>query len=446
MGQRASETLLGECKIEKEIGRGAMGTVYRAQQNQMGRIVAVKVIPLQQSSTKNLAERFELERHAMARLDHPNIVPVYSYGSDENYAFLIMKFIDGCSLDQLLHEKSNFRYHVLLNSYRTNWQSFAMLGAQVASGLQHAHDQGLVHRDIKPANLLIDKQQKVWITDFGLAKMYDYALSLSRTGEAIGTPRYMAPEQLRGVCDPRSDVYSLGITLYELAAGCKAWENESIESLALRRNTLQLKDVRSVNPDVPEAIAKIIMKACEFDPELRYPTAKEMQFVLERFADGCSWADRRGKNRTSDEEYRIRSRRNMRMAIVASVAMAITIPTLTYAWTMLRSAPSALASNTNNSILLGHQHTIDDGQPRANFVEKLAGVDKNGFDEKVFDFVKKSVVESSDELKLTKDMKDEIEQQVDTVMTKMQEEKFTASKSNDSSTPIAKPVFPRPRE
>ena len=324
-GNELPETLLGECKIEKEIGRGAMGTVYRAQQNQMGRVVAVKVIPLQHSLTKNLAERFELERHAMARLDHPNIVPVYSYGSDERYAFLIMKLIDGFSLDQLLDEKSNFRYQVILSSYRSNWQSFASLGAQVASGLQHAHDQGLVHRDIKPANLLIDNQQKVWITDFGLAKMYDYALSLSRTGEAIGTPRYMAPEQLRGVCDPRSDVYSLGITLYELASGCKAWESESIEALSLRRNTLSLKDVRSINPEVPEAISKIIMKACEFDPEQRYQSAREMQFVLERYVEGCGQADRRGPNRASNEVYRARSRRNMKIAIASSVAIAVMI-------------------------------------------------------------------------------------------------------------------------
>lgn len=147
-----------------------------------------------------------------------------------------MKYIDGRSLDKLLQPDADYSSQALLAHLQGDWHFFATMAARVADGLQHTHELGLVHRDIKPANLLLDSNRKVWITDFGLAKICDFARSVS--GDAIGTPRYMAPEQLRGVCDVRSDIYSLGITLYELAGGCRAWDDHSLQKITSQRASL----------------------------------------------------------------------------------------------------------------------------------------------------------------------------------------------------------------
>ena len=134
-------------------------------------------------------------------------------------AYLIMKLIEGYSFDQLLEDECDHNGTIWLNELRSNWQKFAQVALDIVSGLEHAHEKGLIHRDIKPSNLMLDKNGRVWITDFGLVKTANYTHSMSHTGDAIGTPRFMSPEQLRGECDFRSDIYSLGLTLYEVATG-----------------------------------------------------------------------------------------------------------------------------------------------------------------------------------------------------------------------------------
>ena len=298
---------LGGCELLRELGRGAMGIVYEAFDLQLGQKVAVKVSPLEAGASSMVAARFELERHAMARVEHPNIVPVYSYGHDNHHVYLVMKLIEGYSLYDLQGGGGDFRIRHLYNELYNDWNALANLGVDVAGGLQHSHDQGLVHRDIKPGNLLLDQVGKIWISDFGLAKVFDYARCLSRTGDVIGTPRYMAPEQLRGACDGRVDVYSLGLTLYELATGGKAWGEKTDLKLLIERNSVSLPDPRRMRPDFPESLSSIIMKACQFAPEDRYQSAGELQIVLERFLAGARPSDRRRKKREPDEVFRKKS-------------------------------------------------------------------------------------------------------------------------------------------
>jgi serine/threonine protein kinase len=400
--------LLGGCEILEVIGSGAMGIVYRAYEREFDRKVAVKVIPLHGADAGRLIERFDLERRAMARLDHPNIVPVYNYGHDNKFAYLVMKLIDGKSVDQLLEGNNDYKFQIYFAALNEDWAELARLGASVASGLHHAHEQGLIHRDIKPANLVLDSTGKVWITDFGLAKVYDYARSLSRTGEAIGTPRYMAPEQLRGLCDPRSDVYSLGITLYEIAANERAWDEKSIVSLTSKRDTLKLPDVREKNPQIPEHLARIIMKACEFAPEDRYPTAKELEIVLRRFMEGITPSDRRRRKREPDEVFRKRSRRKKMLTLVC-------LPPV-----MMLAAYGAHHLQANQS---GEQAvapvTPVARKSTTNFIEKLAETKKDDLGTVVTDFIRDAVEESGDEFHLAEDEKSAIVRQVDQAVDHM---------------------------
>ena len=394
--------LLGGCRLEEEIGRGAMGVVYRARQDELDRTVAVKVIALD-SAAGGVIDRFELERRAMARLDHPHIVPVYSYGHTERCAFLVMKYIDGKSLDRLLLENADYRSQALLSELRGDWANFARLAANVAAGLQHTHELGLVHRDIKPANLMLDTQGKVWITDFGLAKIFDVGRSLSRTGDAIGTPRYMAPEQLRGVCDARSDVYSLGVTLYELAGGGRAWGEHSVQSMTAGRASLELPDLHALSPDVPEALAKIIMKACEFAPEQRYQSCAELGVVLDRFLAGAPQGDRRKRNRDSDEAFR-KKRRLLNYVTIAVGVGAFAIGTASFAY--VRNKPKVAAPVAEER-----------KASAANFLERLADADRKDVVQVVHDYVKESIDESGTEFRLADNEKKEIAQQVDVVMS-----------------------------
>jgi serine/threonine protein kinase len=248
---------VGGFHILREVGRGGMGVVYEAEQVALGRHVALKVLPLYSAKEGSSLERFRREAKAAAKLHHSNIVPVYEVGEDGDYCYYAMQFIHGQPLDQVLDEVRRLREasavppaegdgsvaqslltglpallpstapngapsssvtlpgqadpSALGSNRRPYHRSVARVGIQVAQALAYAHQEGVIHRDIKPSNLLLDTESRVWITDFGLAKMDGAALT--HTGDVVGTVRYMAPERFNGWSDPRSDVYSLGITL-----------------------------------------------------------------------------------------------------------------------------------------------------------------------------------------------------------------------------------------
>ena len=295
---------IGGYVLTRQLGAGAMGVVYEARQESLDRRIAIKILT-RSPDHKNLGQRFRIEAKTTSTLDHPNVVSTFDYGIDGNRPWLAMPIVDGISLDRILENGAEELERRIASArlgeltpgeLRAQW--IARLGSQVADALAHAHENGIVHRDIKPGNLILDAEGKVWVTDFGLAKIRDVETDLSKTGDMIGTPTYMAPEQVRGIVDPRSDIYSLGVTLWELCTGQRAWESaEKGHVLDFKLNGVSLIEVQKVNPNVPSDLAHIIMKACAYNPDERYQTAKELQHVLNRFAHGEAVSDRRKRPR-----------------------------------------------------------------------------------------------------------------------------------------------------
>ena len=314
---------LGEFEIVRELGRGGMGIVYEAVQVTLGRRVAVKILSFTAVLDHEQLARFAVEAQAAARLHHPHIVPVYSVGCEGGVHYYSMQFVDGQALDVVIEDLRRSRRgdHVAgvaglaadstkcpsAARYTRNREFFlsvAKLGAQVADALQHAHDAGIVHRDIKPSNILIDRAGKPWITDFGLARCRGDA-SLTSTGAVVGSVRYMSPEQALGHThrvDQRTDVYSLGITLYELLTLRKAFDADDQQQFLRQIEHEEPPPPRRINPAVPADLETIVLKAISKRRSDRYRTARELADDLGRFAEGRpirarrpSWSDRVSK-------------------------------------------------------------------------------------------------------------------------------------------------------
>ncbi len=269
---------LGDNRVVREIGHGGMGVVYEAIQEPLGRRVAVKVLPGRASSDGKGRERFLREAKAIARLTHPHIVPIHALGEHDGTPYYVMPLMDGAGLDRVLADPS-----ADVPTDRARW--VAGLGRQAAEALAHAHGQGILHRDIKPANLLLDSAGTLWLADFGLAKLAD-DLALTGTGELPGTLRYLAPECLTAEPDVRSDVYSLGLTLYELLAGRPAFGETDRVRLLHQIQWQPVEPLRESVPDVPRDLETIILKASAQDPGLRDASAAELAEDLARFLDG----------------------------------------------------------------------------------------------------------------------------------------------------------------
>jgi serine/threonine protein kinase len=284
---------IGDYRIVREIGRGGMGIVYEAIQQSLGRHVAIKLL-LQTSTDPKHLQRFEREARTAANLHHTNIVPVFGVGNQEGYHYYVMQLIDGIGLDRVIQDmrdsddksktKQNFRTRLAVSP---GFEDVARIGGNVAEALQYAHDQGTLHRDIKPANLLLDDEGSVWVADFGLAKAMEDG-NVSRTGEVIGTLRFMAPEQFAGHPDPRSDVYSLGLTIYELLTLKPAYDETSRSHLLSGANSTSFgfEAPSKLDPAIPRDLETIVMKACAREPDDRYQTAGDLAFDLENFLEG----------------------------------------------------------------------------------------------------------------------------------------------------------------
>jgi serine/threonine protein kinase len=331
-----------------------MGIVYEAEQPSLNRRVALKVLPGAGWADDRPMQRFLREAKTTASLKHGNIVPVYAVGHEDDLHYYVMPLIVGAGLDRVILELRERKLASfegpetfdddLLGVARTllertsaeapapskggrtepddsplslivtepsgrltdppirrgaskksasrHWQGIAQIGRQVADALQHAHDAGVLHRDIKPANLLLDADGVVWVADFGLAKAMSHD-DLSRTGDLVGTLRYMAPERFRGQCDSRSDQYSLGLTLYELMTLRPAYDladrAELIRIIAEARPTRP----RELNPSIPIDLETVVLKAIDPDPACRYATLQDLADDLGRFSDGQAVLARR---------------------------------------------------------------------------------------------------------------------------------------------------------
>jgi serine/threonine protein kinase/tetratricopeptide (TPR) repeat protein len=325
--------VLGDYRLVREIGRGGMGTVYEADQISLHRRVALKVLPFAAALDERQLQRFKTEAQAAAQLHHSNIVPVFAVGCEQGVHYYAMQFIEGQTLAQLIHELHTAKEHrndpsafmdsrsenqgridksnldigsSLLDLQSTTLQgssgsrssffrTVADLGIQAAEALEYAHQMGVVHRDIKPANLLIetatvtahDSRLRLWITDFGLAR-YQTDAGLTGTGDVLGTVRYMSPEQgqgQRGTVDYRSDVYSLGATLYELLTLRPAFEGQSREEILAQLTTEDPVSPRQLNKAVPVELETIVLKSLAKRPEERYGSAQEFADDLRRFLE-----------------------------------------------------------------------------------------------------------------------------------------------------------------
>jgi serine/threonine protein kinase len=398
---------LGDYRILREAGRGGMGIVYEAEQESLGRHVALKVLPGRALLDPQRLSRFRREAKAAARLHHTNIVPVFGVGEDAGLHYYVMQFIAGQGLDQVLAELRRLRktrsgsaragnqtpssfgvtlsaadvaQRLLTGEFKPGpkelcapegevpdresqppiksaavpaspshvkspavdpansepsvhlpgqgehatlsdtgpqyWRSVASIGIQVADALAYAHSLGTLHRDIKPSNLLLDTQGTVWVTDFGLAKTADSA-DLTHSGDIVGTVRYMAPERFEGKSDLRSDIYGLGITLYEMLTLRPAFDESDHTKLIRQVLGAEPLSPRMANPSVPRDLETIVLKAMAKEPAHRYASAADMAGDLKRFAEGRTIRARRV---SAGERLWRWSRRN---PVVASMAAAI---------------------------------------------------------------------------------------------------------------------------
>jgi hypothetical protein len=259
---------LGQYRILEQLGKGGMATVYKAYQPSLDRYVAVKVLPPYFAHEAGFAERFTREARAVAKLEHPHILPIHDFGQEGDLSYIVMKYVEAGTLKEMLGQPINPR------------QASGIIG-QVAEALDYAHEQGIIHRDVKPSNVLMDHGRWVLLTDFGLAKMVEASQALTASGVGVGTPAYMSPEQGRGMkVNARSDVYSLGIVLYEMLTGRVPFEAETPMAVVIRHITDPLPLPRQMNPDIPESVERVILKALAKKPEDRFATTGEMAAAL----------------------------------------------------------------------------------------------------------------------------------------------------------------------
>ncbi len=375
---------LGDFRLIREIGRGGMGIVYEAIQISLDRQVAVKVLPPHRMDDVKSLRRFEREARTAARLHHTNIVSVLGVGHERDQHYFVMQYIEGTSLERIISQLQDMKADAspdmgtkilrpqtqesnptspgesdsgfspsstwelesdadadtapmpaqeadkerpgFVDSYgalepsASYFQTVAVLGRQVAQALEYAHSQGVLHRDIKPANLILDQQGQLWVADFGLAKFVEHD-TVSRTGDIVGTLRYMAPEQFRGQANAQSDIYSLGITLYELTTLEPGHSRTNAKQRLEFKTNPELVPPRKFNPAIPRDLETILLKATAVDQQDRYQSAGELALDLGRFLEDRPLATRRA----SWIERTIRwCRRNPALASLSVLAMVLT--------------------------------------------------------------------------------------------------------------------------
>ena len=260
------------------IARGGMAEVYRAHDRLLDRPVALKVLFPELSVDRSFVERFRREAQAAANLSHSNIVPVFDWGEDGGTYFIVMEFVDGRPLSAILKTAGP------LSAERT-----ADIGAHVAAALGYAHRHGVIHRDVKPGNVLITDDGQVKVTDFGIARAVNTEESLTQTGAVMGTATYFSPEQAEGMgVDARSDIYSLGVVLFEMVTGRPPFLGDTPVAVASKHVRDHPPAPREINPAVPPTFEAVILKAMAKDPAFRYQTAEDLRADLLRFNEGRS--------------------------------------------------------------------------------------------------------------------------------------------------------------
>jgi tetratricopeptide (TPR) repeat protein len=319
-------SLLGDYRILRELGRGGMGVVYEAEQVSLRRRVALKVLPLAVTLDSRQRQRFLNEAQTAAHLHHAHIVPVFAVGCERGVHFYAMQFIDGHNLaeviaDWRLQKADGDRATAFSIRSATGVRTAAAWGVETAEALEYAHGLGIIHRDIKPANLLVDTHGHLWVTDFGLALCQGEA-TLTMSGDLVGTLRYMSPEQAlarRGFVDHRTDVYSLGATLYELLTLEPVFPGQDRQELLGQIAQDEPQRPRRLNRAIPAGLENIVLKALAKNPSDRYGTAQELADDLHRFLNDRPIRARR----PSVVERALRWARRHRAVVMAAAAVLI---------------------------------------------------------------------------------------------------------------------------
>ncbi len=263
-------SMLGQYQILEAIGHGGMATVYKARQPALDRFVAVKVLLPQQADRAEFRERFNREAKAVAQLNHPNILPIIDYGQVNDLTYIVMKYVSGGTLADRLKSPIDLA-------------ATARLIRQIAAALDHAHQRGIIHRDIKPSNVLLDEGEWVQLADYGLAKLLQGDQSLTISGLSMGTPAYLSPEQGQGLpLDHRSDIYSLGVVLYEMITGRLPFTAETAMGVIIKHVYDQPPLPRALNPTIPEAVETVVLKALAKQVSDRYQSAGELAIALQQ--------------------------------------------------------------------------------------------------------------------------------------------------------------------
>jgi tRNA A-37 threonylcarbamoyl transferase component Bud32 len=262
---------VGIYRIDGQIGSGGMATVYKGHHTKLDRAVAVKIMHPNLLTDPSFKQRFDREARIIARLDHPNIVPVYDFNEHEGQPYIVMKQIDGLTLKQMLRTRE------------PSMREVVRILRAVADALDYAHEQGVLHRDIKPSNIIIDASGTPYLTDFGLARLAQSGESTVSSDTVLGTPYYISPEQAQGLKDigPEADVYSLGVVLYELLAGRVPFQSDTPYSTIHDHIYKTPPPLREYNPDVLPGVEAVVLRALEKDPRRRYASAGALVDALE---------------------------------------------------------------------------------------------------------------------------------------------------------------------
>jgi serine/threonine-protein kinase len=265
----------GRYRIQRKLGAGGMADVYLAEDQELGRRVAIKILNSRHGNDDQFIERFRREAKNAAALNHPNIVSIYDRGEAEDTYYIAMEYLDGRTLKELIVGRGAAPVNVAIEYAR-----------QILSALRFAHRHGIVHRDIKPHNVLVDGEGRVKVTDFGIARAG--TSQMTETGSIVGTAHYLSPEQARGgEVDPRSDLYSLGVVLYELLTGKTPFDGETPVEIAMKHLSNTPKPPSKLRPDVPPELDMVVLRALAKNPDDRYQSADEMEADLERVARGA---------------------------------------------------------------------------------------------------------------------------------------------------------------
>ena len=271
MDQYIGKMLDNRYEILERIGTGGMAVVYKAKCHRLNRLVAVKILKADLAQDEDFRRRFNAESQAVAQLSHPNIVSVYDVSRGGDTEYIVMELIDGITLKQYMEKRGQL-----------NWRESLHFITQIMRGLSHAHSRGIVHRDIKPQNIMVLRDGSVKVADFGIACLENSAQTL--TQEALGSVHYISPEQARGDrTDARSDIYSAGVVFYEMLSGRLPFEGDSAVSVAIQHLSSIPLAPREINPDIPEQLELICMKAMASDIDRRYASADDMIADLEAF-------------------------------------------------------------------------------------------------------------------------------------------------------------------